>query len=669
MPPFRRFYWYRRNYGPYSRRPRRRRFRYRRPRRTIQRRYRKRRYWVRKFTRFFKKKKLKKIKITQWQPKIIHRCKIKGYKCLFQAGPNRDSNNYAQYQESFSNPHQPGGGGWSLLIFTLENLYEEHLKVRNWWTKSNKGLPLTRYNGCKFKFFRDDYTDYIVVYSLCYPMLDAPLVHANSSPYNTLISRHRIIVPSKKSRPRGKPYIKKWFKPPSQFKSKWYFTQDICKTGLIMLTTIATDLNYFYVSPNSINNNISIYTLNSKTFQNNGFINPPTTTGYSPGNGIYLYAQVTHELEIKVKDLAYLGRPGPYELGEPYTGQTDYTTNKKYWGNPFHPKVLNLDIPVFKSNTQPGNIFTNDNKDKKVSELNTLVRVIEPLIIELRYNPDRDTGQNNSAYLISIERSTSNTDGFKEPDDPNVKITGLPLPILLWGWLDWQKKLQYLHNIDTSYMLVLKSKFTTPEVQYILPVDWNFLQGNGPYGLPHEELNSYTLSSWWPKVAHQLVTNNEICHCGPATCKYYHSKSIQAHCSYQFNFRWGGCPAPMIDLTNPCLQPKFPVPDTQLQRLQIQDPTFKPELELHDFDQRHDQLTKKCIERIKDYTETEQTLLSLTGTNNPTTTTKRAQIQKEIQTSEQEKEEEDLQQQLLQLRKHQKLLKRAVLQLMKPNIE
>lgn len=672
MPPFRRrYYWRRYRNGTYSRKPRQRfrRFRYRRPRRTFQRRWRRRQQWVRKFKRLFRYRKRKKIRIDQWQPKSIRKCKIKGYKCLFQAGPNRDSNNYAQYYESFSNPHQPSGGGWSLMIFTLENLYEEHLKVRNWWTAGNKGLPLTRYKGCKFKFFRDEYTDYIVVYSLCYPMLDAPLVHANSSPYNTLISRHRIIVPSKHTKPRGKPYIKKWFRPPSQFKSKWYFTQDICKTGLLLLTTIATDLNYFYIPPQAINNNISIFTLNSKTFQDNGFINPPETTGYSIGNSTYLYAAVTQEHPPKVKDLSFLGRPGPYTLGEAYNGQQNYLQTKTKWGNPFHPDVLNLSIPVYKSNVQPGAILTEANKDKLASQTTNLVEVIEPLVLELRYNPDRDTGQDNVAYLVSIQRQLSNTDGFKEPDDPNVKITGFPLHVLLWGWLDWQKKLQYLHNIDTSYMLVLKSKFTNPEVKYILPIDHSFLEGKGPYNLPKEELNTHTLTSWWPKVAHQLVTNNNICNSGPATCKYTHTKCIQAHCQYQFNFNRGGCPAPMVELTNPCLQPKFPVPDTQLQRLQIQNPTFAPQLELHDFDERNEQLTKKCLKRIRDYTETEQTIFSITGTTTPGLQTKRQRIQEEIQTSSKEKEKETPFQQLQQLRDHQRILQRAILQLMKPNIE
>nr|WAX26419.1 ORF1 [Torque teno mini virus 3] len=679
--PFRTRFWrwrnYRRRYPTWRRRrPRTRRFR--RPFwRTFRRRLRVRKnryFYIKRLLYRLKKRKLKKLKVFQWQPKSIKKCKIKGYKCLFMAGPDRDSNNYAQYQESFINQHQPGGGGWSLLIFTLDGLYEEHLKCRNWWTVGNKGLPLCRYTGCKFKFFRDKFTDYCVNYSLCYPMLDAPLVHANSSPFNTILTRNRFIVPSKLTKPYGKQYITKHFRPPSQLKNKWYFQVDFLKTGLLLLTTTAVSLDNFYISPTSISNNISIFSLNPKIFTHNGIINIGTT-GYHPTRTMSLFANYGHNEDPKLKELTFLGKPGKY-TPEFNTNGTSFEQSKKttqeyfsqdqWWGNPFHPTVLNKDIPLYISNLQYSN-YWEEYKEKKVSEsLEKITPLTEPLIIHLRYNPDRDTGQDNMAYLVSIERET---DGFNPPADEQLKIYGLPLPTMLWGWLDWQKKLQRVHHIDTSYMLCIKTKFTDPQIDTILPIDENFLKGLGPYGLPKDELSLYTKSSWWPKVSNQLVTNNIICHSGPATPKYQQTKCIQAHCKYEFYFKWGGCPAPMVDIQNPALQQKYPVPDQLIQRLQIQNPASKPELELHDFDERRQEITKSCIERIQQFTETEQTILSITGPTNPGTETTWKKIQEEIQTPSQEKEDQTLQQQLQLLRKQQQLLKRAIVQLTKPNIE
>nr|UGV38788.1 MAG: ORF1 [TTV-like mini virus] len=673
MPPYRRYrryFWRRRQPNRYlQRRPvwnRRRRFR-----RTFQTRWRRRRFRVRKFYKRHIKKKLKKLRLYQWQPKTIKKCKIKGYKCLFWAGPDRDSNNYAQYQETYTNPHQPGGGGWSYLIFTLDALYEEHLKCRNWWTTSNKGLPLTRYLGATFHFFRNEYTDYMVHYSLCYPMLDAPLVHANSSPYILMTTNKRFLVPSMRHKPRGKPYVKKRFHPPDILKNKWYFQADMCRSGLLLLTTAACSLSNFYIPPWGSSNCISIKTLNPKTFQKNGFINPPETTGFAPKTSTYLWAANTRETTIKLKHLSFLGRPGPYTLGTPLnnTATNTYFSNKQNWGNPFHPDVLNMNIPLFKSTQQPAAAVTEDltKREKPISELNTtFVPVTEPLVLELRYNPDRDTGKDNYVYLQSIERDTLN---FDIPADKDIQITGLPLHIAMWGWLDWQKKLAKYHQIDTSYSLVIRTPVTEPKVDYIIPVDQNFLDGKGPYGIPHSELNTYTLTSWWPKVAHQLVTNNNICHSGPATCKYEKVKAIQAHCKYSFYFKWGGCPAPMVDLTNPCSQPKYPLPDPIVQRLQIQNPETPPQLELHDFDQRQEQITKRCIERIQQYTTTEQSLSTITGPTIPPTKTTRQEIQEEIETPEEKNEKETLLLQLKQQHHQQQLLKRAIRQLMKANIE
>ena len=120
--------------------------------------------------------------------------------------------------------------------------------------------------------------------------------------------------------------------------------------------------------------------------------------------------------------------------------------------------------------------------------------------------------------MASIERPYKKA--FPVPEDPNLKITGFPLYLGYWGWLDWQKKLNYIHNVDTSYITVFRSPYTEPKVDYAIVIDTNFLQGKGPYGIPHEDLNSYSLQSWWPKVAHQMVTINQICNSGPGLPKY-----------------------------------------------------------------------------------------------------------------------------------------------------
>nr|UGV35819.1 MAG: ORF1 [TTV-like mini virus] len=674
MPPYN-FYWRRQNYNRW-RRQRRRRYRRRRFRRPLQRRFRRRR-WVRKKRRFPKfKKKLKYLKLKQWQPKSIRTCHIKGYKTLFSAGPDRDSNNYAQYQDTIVEKHLPSGGGWSLLIFSLDGLWEEHQKVRNWWTTSNKGLPLARYIGCSFKFFRDYNVDYAVSYSLCYPMVDTEYKHANSCPYITLMAKKRFIVPSIKRKPRGKPYIRKHFPPPSQMKNKWYFQADICKTGLLLLTTTAVDLNYFDCPPWAISNNVTLNCLNPTIFKHVAF-HLQSTQGYIPQPGFYYYCiPPDHHYQgnkPKIKDLSYLGGIGNLWYGEPILDNKEtYFSNSNKWGNIFAPEVLNLDIPVFKTTMQFATI-----KDVVEQEFNILgttningkgsiTRVTDRFIIPVRYNPHRDTGEGNQVYIKSIDTEGNS---FEPPTDKNLRIDGFPLWIALWGWLDWQKKVHWVSHIDSSYVLIAKCKFTEPELTTLTFIDDSILQGNGPYNIPKEDLTVYTKTSWYPKCAFQHVTINNICHCGPATQKYKDLKHIQAHCNYDFKFKWGGCPAPMVDLTNPCSQPKYAVPDNLIQRLQNQNPNTPPETELHDFDERRHQLTETCIKRIQDHTRTEQTLFAFAGTTDPPTTTERQKIQKALQTSPQKERKTSLLDQLQQQHQQQQLLRRAILQLMEPNLE
>lgn len=611
--------WYRRRnyrwrYRPFRQRRRLYRFnRYRRPRKTVFRRRRRwrRRQWVRKN---FYKKKLKKIRLTQWQPNKIRRCTIKGLKCLFQAGHGRFNNNYGQYQLTLVPEKMPGGGGWSLLVFSLTALWEEFEHLNNWWTASNKGLPLVKYHGASLKFYRNDETDYVVTIRRCFPMTDTPLTHPNSHPQRMLMAHKKIVVQSKRTQPKGKHYKKVWVQPPAQMINKWWFQQDICRTNFLMLTTTAVSLDSYYLSSLSESNNITIYCLNAHTFQHKGFQEYSKITGYSPKANTYLYATKNGSEPPYVKELIFLGQTTILTLGERVEdvlgksqseiSKYDYTK----WGNPFHPDYLMLNYRVYKSTSQYTNLFSKDNLEKKITEapIKTLITPVEePLITECRYAPNKDTGAGNIVYFLGNYREDK---GINPPADKNIQIEGFPLYISTWGWADWQKKLNYIHRIDSDWFITIQTQFLEPKMPYYIPLDWSFLQGNAPYNTPKENLTLSMKTNWYPKFLYQQLTIDEIANSGPGTCKAERTRSIQAQLYYKFKFSWGGCPAPMQDLIDPCSQPKWTAPDQLLQTIQIQDPETPPETEIHDFDERRQTLTKKAIKRIQDHTDTEKTL-------------------------------------------------------------
>ncbi len=94
----------------------------------------------------------------------------------------------------------------------------------------------------------------------------------------------------------------------------------------------------------------------------------------------------------------------------------------------FGHEYIHGERPVYTS-TKPPN-FTNINDSITMTELT------EPYAIKIRYNPDKDTGDGNVAFFTPNSQYTQ----WKEPDDPNRKIYGLPLWVMLWGWADWNKK-------------------------------------------------------------------------------------------------------------------------------------------------------------------------------------------------------------------------------------
>lgn len=86
---------------------------------------------------------------------------------------------------------------------------------------------------------------------------------------------------------------------------------------------------------------------------------------------------------------------------------------------------------------------------------------------------------------------------------------------------------------------------------------------------------------------------------GPATPKTT-SKNIEAHMFYNFHFKWGGCPAPMQDIYDPCSQTKYPIPNTFLQGPEITHPETSKFTEIYDFDERRQTLTKKAAKRLSE---------------------------------------------------------------------
>nr|UGV36272.1 MAG: ORF1 [TTV-like mini virus] len=668
MPPYRSFYTYRRWRRP---RNRRRWISRRRIRPSFhRRRWRKRRqrYYKVKRRRFLKKFKRKSLKLKVFQPTTINFCKIKGYKCLYQGSVKRLSHNFIQSIYSMTPEPYPNGGGWSLLVFSLDSLFEDFQHLENFWTKGNAGLPLVRYLGCKFKLFQSENSDYVFTYDNCWPMVDTQHTHANSSPSRMLYKLHKVTVPSLKTKKKRRPYKVVKIKPPAQMTNNWYFTRDIHKIPLVMTTTTAVSLTTPFINTKQQNYNITLKCLNPLQFQNPNFQHFDETLGYSPkwlpigtiNYRMYWYASrmklpnegTTYEF---LKQLIFLGNTKQNQEGRELVDIAEHnlSNTKSNWGNPFYHAFLEhtaeTSYTIYMTKETIVNIInqmkTNKTNPTELKKLN-FTEITGPLIYILTYNSQRDTGENNLIYLVP----TIDENNITPPENESLKFHGFPLPILLWGWTDWVKKLKLASNMENDYVLIIETKMFDENLSKYILLDFDFIEGYDPYQdhNEHYQKNYYNFNNWFPCLRYQNQSIEKICQTDFGTYKADNNNSIQALCKYCFYFKFGGCPKTIPKPYDPSLQPIWTTADNIHGRPEIQDPSIRPETELFKWDWEKDYVTQRAIERIKQYTSFTEPLLSTESKSS-------AKAQKAQEKTTKEKEKEETLYLLQQLRKQQLL--------------
>ncbi len=154
----------------------------RRPRRPLRRRRRRRR-------RYKVRKKKQTIKITQWQPDSIRKCKIKGLGFLVGGAQGAQFYCYTNQKADYTQPKAPGGGGFGCEVFSLEYLYKQWEAHKNIWTSSNDYKDLCRYSGCRFTFFRHRDIDFVINYERQPPFNLTKDTYANIHPQNLLTKK------------------------------------------------------------------------------------------------------------------------------------------------------------------------------------------------------------------------------------------------------------------------------------------------------------------------------------------------------------------------------------------------------------------------------------------------------------------------------------------------
>lgn len=572
------------------------------------------------------------------------------------------------YEYSIVPRYLPGGGGFGIKNFSLEALYAEYRYARCFWTKTNRELPLCRYLGCQLTLYQSSNTDYVFSYSNELPLESSLAMYNTMQPSMHQMTKHSILIPSKTTKPKKRPYIKIFVPPPTQLTNKWFFQQDLAKTPLVQTRTSAISIDNYYIDPHSPSTNITINLLNTGLIKNRQFSKNDTSGYYSSTHEtlgrIYLYSttsSVNSPTEIKYMDLIFLGTSFKNTPGQSWTDsgisftqkQTWIEQNINHWGNPFHTNYLTGNDQVFQSNKTYATLINQcTSATDKVKSTDNFTEVF--LTYELRYNPYSDQGIHNNCYFKS---ATKQEQGWDPPDNPDLTNENLPLWLLLWGFADYHRKIKKHQHLDDEWILTINTDATEKPRNPLVILNESWINGLSPH---EPSPNKADENRWYPCLQFQTIALNNILLCGPGTPKIPKDIDIEAKMRYKFYFKWGGTPPQMSEIEDPKTQTTYPLPRNEQHTNSLQNPATHPETILYHFDQRRGQITDKALKRIsKDWETKEDSLFSAAQRFQPPIPG--AQESSPEETSSEEEKEETLYDQLQRQRYKQRKLRHRIM--------
>lgn len=569
------------------------------------------------------------------------------------------------YEASIVPQHLPGGGGWSVKAFSLNYLYDAHQHCKNIWTKGNYNLPLVKYLGCRIRCYQSLTQDWVFRYQNFYPMVATIDSYCSAQPGLMLMNHHTKKIPSKITYKKKKPYITFRIKPPALMQNKWYFAHDLSKIPLLMTYCSACSLDNYYIETDKESTNITINILKTGIFENTNFENKGTTPYWcrqlpnSPFSKLYLYA-TQHEFtgnKIKVKHIICLGDTQHYTGGfafsdphNPYKDWTTYKTKHDIWGNPFYPDYLNnKDTYTIWLSTINWATIINTTDPETEHDFSTSKTPVTELYEQVRYAPERDTGDHNTIYFTSTFIDVNHWD---PPTDTSYTNHGFPLYILAWGYSDFVKRMEKLKDLETKYCITIKTNTTYPIRQTLVPLSQSFINGHSPF---ENHFNPLDRDRWYPSLQYQYEAINEICKTGPGTPKSGGRKTTEAKFEYIFYFKFGGSPPTVPEIEDPSEQTRFPIPNNFRGTTTIESPNTPIQSYLYNFDTKKDIITLKAAKRIKEDWETKENVF--------TDAKEKAGLEEVYIPPTKKKKEEDSEtiQQLIQQLQFQQYLKRRII--------
>ena len=428
--------------------------------------------------------------------------------------------------------------------------------------------------GVAFTFYRHPETDFIINYDRQPPFTIDQWTYPYTHPQQLLLGKHKIILPSRKTNPSGRSKKKVFIKPPKQMITKWFFQHQFSSAPLCLIRAAAANFNYAHLGCCNTNQIVTFPYLDIDFYKNAGWANTTAqTTPYKP------YSNIS----------------GPLYF---YQNYGDWTTQGKATTVNYKTMTYNASV-----NYETGWFQTKVLTAKYVSD--SLPPCQSPRfyadkpINHARYNINEDNGKGNKMWLHSIYNNS-----YDPPStDKELIIQGLPLYMMLYGWLSYIQAIKKDQNFFNTYIIVIECPafrvFTEAgATKQIVPIDPDFINGKGPYG---EVITQFAYEHWYPNLYNQLSVLNSFVEAGPYIPKYSRTTNStwELHYFYRFFFKWGGPEISDQPVTDPANQKQYDVPDKIQGTIQVRNPEKQIyESILHPWDYRRGLITKTALKRM-----------------------------------------------------------------------
>lgn len=582
-----------------------------------------------------------------------------GYDPIIVCGINRTIFNYTTHSEDYTFNNESFGGGLCTTQYTLRILFQEKLAQHNFWSASNEDLDLSRYLGASLIFFRHPTVDFLVRVRTSPPFEDTDMTAMTLHPGMMMLAKKTIKIPSLKTRPSRKHFVRIRVGAPKLFEDKWYPQNELCDVTLLTIQATTADFQFPFGSPltNSVCCNFQVlnsnydnahsilnfsnevtnkwhisrqncykFLLEQYSYYNTKQVVAQLKYGWNPNQNPKMPDISNADTSRKPEDLTKNELHNKYPHWDTLYGGLAYgdsTSNpgsassktdlktQMLKGNNFYTKAGKQLIDTFtpiqftdNSISEPTNIF--DYYTGMYCSIFLSSGRSNPEVkgsyTDISYNPLTDKGVGNMIWIDWLTKG----DTVYDPKKSKCLLSDFPLWAMCYGYPDYCRKQTGDSAVYYDTRVVIRCPYTYPQLLKHNDKQFGFVVYSENFGLgrlPGGNPNPPTRMRlhWYPNMFHQTEVLECIAQSGPFAYHGDERKTVLT-LKYKFRWKWGGNPVFQQVLRDPCTGGAVaPHTSRHPRSIQVYDPKYQaPEYLFHKWDFRRGLFSTTGIKRVSE---------------------------------------------------------------------